>query len=73
MYSLFYRRYTVRETDNADLKLRTKYKQFQTEMWLRLTNKNIQSQITVPGFYKEEYIQRRFHEVDLLTMIIMNI
>ena len=47
----FYRRYTVRETDNADLKSRTKYKQFQIEM--RLTNKNIQSQITFFGFYKK--------------------
>ena len=32
MYSPFYRRYTVRETDNADLKLKTKYQQFQTEI-----------------------------------------
>ena len=30
MYSLFYRRYTVSETDNADLK--TKYKQFQSKI-----------------------------------------
>ena len=47
MYSLFYRRYTVTETENGDLKLSTKYKQFQTEK--RLTNKNIQSQITFLG------------------------
>ena len=32
MYSLFSRRYTVSETDNADLKLKTKYKQFESKI-----------------------------------------
>ena len=71
MYSLFYRRYTVRETENADLKLRAKCKLFQTER--RLTNKNIYSKSLFLAFVKKKYINRRFHQVDLLTMIIINI